>query len=129
MTIHLRDGKVTMTLSPRYSHIFKLLLIFFLVTTTSYYLFFEDRYDVHNIYKVTVTGRKRAFIQDVLQNEIDGPFDDSALAALCRTKTWMPGLIFKCEAPQGGIGNVRNVFLNCVRYAIEAGGLLLLLFL
>ena len=122
MTIHLRDGQLTMTLSSRSSHVFKLGIIVFLITTTAYYLFFDNRYDVHDVYQVAVTGRKGAFVQDILENEIDGPFDGSALAALCSTKTWTPGLIFKCEAPQGGFGDVRNVFVNCVRYAIEAGG-------
>ena len=68
-------------------------------------------------------GKKSAFINDVLENEIDGPYDDSALAALCSGKKWTPGLIFKCETPRGGIGNVRNVMMTCTRYAIEAGGI------
>ena len=87
MTIHLRDGQLTMTISPRSSHVFKLGIIVFLITATAYYLFFDDSHDVHDVYQVAVTGRKGAFVQDILKNEIDGPFDGSALAALCSTKT------------------------------------------
>lgn len=65
---------------------------------------------------------KEIYIQDFLATEIDGPFDNTALKKMCADKSWTPGLTIKCEAPAGGIGNVRNVFLNCIRYAIEAGG-------
>jgi len=66
---------------------------------------------------------KAAFIQDVVGSEIDGPHNNAPLTALCTQGTWIEGLIFKCAAAIGGVGNVRNIFLNCVRYAIEAGGL------
>jgi hypothetical protein len=112
-----------MSLSPRDTHIFQLLIVFIIVTISFYYLFLEGQYDVHDVYRGTVTGKKRLFVEDILATEIDGPFDGSPLADLCNTKKWIPGLIFKCEAPQGGLTNVRNIFLNCVRYAIEAGGM------
>ena len=70
---------------------------------------------------------KDIFIQKALGNEIDGPFNSAPLTALCRQAQWIDGLIIKCAAAIGGVGNVRNIFLNCVRYAIEAGGLFSLL--
>jgi hypothetical protein len=67
-------------------------------------------------------GHKAQFIQAVLDNEIDGDFDPTAMREVCASKKWNDQLIFVCGAPQGGLGNIRNVFLTCVRYAIEAGG-------
>jgi len=106
-------------------HISKLAVVFFSVLFMGYYLFSRPevrQQDYHEIYRVAVSGKKAAFVEAVLETEIDGPIDNSALVELCKGKVWTPGLIFRCEAPQGGVGNVRNVFLNCVRYAIEAGG-------
>ncbi|KFY82812.1 hypothetical protein V500_10317 [Pseudogymnoascus sp. VKM F-4518 (FW-2643)] len=65
---------------------------------------------------------KATFIQAFLDYEIDGAFDPVPIRELCANKTWNDNLTIVCGAPQGGIGNVRNVFLTCVRYAIEAGG-------
>ncbi|KAH8591362.1 hypothetical protein B0O99DRAFT_598224 [Bisporella sp. PMI_857] len=70
--------------------------------------------------------KKASFIQDAADWEIDGQYDDSPLRELCSKTKWQPGLIFKCEAAYGGIGNVRNTVLTCVRYAIEAGATALL---
>ncbi|PBP27719.1 alternative oxidase [Diplocarpon rosae] len=68
-------------------------------------------------------SRQSQFVADVLHddNEIDGRFDNRTLVQLCGSRKWIPGLIFRCEAPEGGVANVRNVILNCLRYAIEAG--------
>ena len=66
---------------------------------------------------------KEAFTRAFLGSEIDGPWDPKPIQKLCVDTKWEEGLTFVCEAPQGGVGNVRNVFLNCVRYAIQAGGL------
>lgn len=65
---------------------------------------------------------KEQFIQEASTWEIDGLFNDIPLRELCASKTWQPGLIFKCEDAFGGVGNVRNIILTCIRYAIEAGG-------
>lgn len=52
----------------------------------------------------------------------DAPFVSWPLARLCaETTTWTPGLIFVCDNNSGGVGNIRNFILTCVRYAIEAG--------
>jgi hypothetical protein len=117
-------------MSPHAFQTSKLAIIVFAVFFTSYFLFSRpeiSQADYHEIYRVAVSGKKAAFVEAVLDTEIDGPIDNGALVELCKRKVWTPGLIFNCEAPQGGVGNVRNVFLNCIRYAIEAGGTLLLL--
>jgi hypothetical protein len=72
---------------------------------------------------VTKELLKQEFIQDVIDNEIDGPINLDPLSELCRDTQWQAGLIVKCQPVPGGIGNIRNMFLNCIRFAIEAGGL------
>ncbi|KAG9242414.1 hypothetical protein BJ878DRAFT_425956 [Calycina marina] len=63
-----------------------------------------------------------AFVHNALQTPIEGPFDRTSISALCAKTKWTEGLIFTCDAPQGGFGNVENVFINCLRYVMEAGG-------
>jgi len=114
-----------MKMSPHAFQTSKLAIVVFAVLFTAYYLFSRPEItqaDYHEIYRVAVSGKKAAFVEAALETEIDGAIDNSALVELCKRKVWTPGLIFNCEAPKGGVGNVRNVFLNCLRYAIEAGG-------
>ncbi|KAK0108626.1 hypothetical protein ONS95_003419 [Cadophora gregata] len=114
-------------LSTQASTAIKLSIAFLSIAITAFYLFSGSADITHRgyraIYQTAVKGKKGLFVESLLadENEIDGPFNNGTLVELCRTRHWTPGLIFKCEAPEGGIGNVRNVFLNCVRYAIEAG--------
>lgn len=68
------------------------------------------------------TQSKHEFIQAASAWEIDGPFNDKPLRDLCMSKSWQPGLVFKCDDAFGGVGNIRNIILTCIRYAIEAGG-------
>ena len=65
---------------------------------------------------------KGEWIEGAADWEIDAPYNDTALHDLCETKNWNTGLVFKFEPAYGGVGNVRNIALNCLRYAIEAGG-------
>lgn len=52
----------------------------------------------------------------------DAPFVAWPLARVCsENKRWTPGLVFVCDNNSGGIGNIRNFILTCLRYAIEAG--------
>lgn len=52
----------------------------------------------------------------------DAPFIAWPLARVCsENKRWTPGLVFICDNNSGGIGNIRNFILTCLRYAIEAG--------
>jgi hypothetical protein len=54
------------------------------------------------------------------------PFRPEAIQTVCSKTKWTPGLVFTCDKSGGGIGNLRNSILNCVRYAIEAGGALVI---
>ncbi|PVH70865.1 hypothetical protein DL98DRAFT_369132, partial [Cadophora sp. DSE1049] len=65
---------------------------------------------------------KERWINDAADWNIDGPYNRTALYDLCETTKWTPGLAFKCGQMRGGIGNIRNMFLSCLRYTIEAGG-------
>ncbi|KAK9418482.1 hypothetical protein SUNI508_07970 [Seiridium unicorne] len=57
-------------------------------------------------------GEKARFVEDFLNNEIGGDFEGEAIATLCANRTWTKGLLFQCEPPPGGIGEVRNAHLN-----------------
>lgn len=55
----------------------------------------------------------------------DGPFVPWPLARVCserttRRQTTGPLVVFVCDNNSGGIGNIRNFILTCLRYAIEA---------
>ncbi len=66
---------------------------------------------------------KELFISDFLKHEIDGDFDGHAIAELCASKKWTPGLILSCQpAPGGGVGQIKNAHLSCIRFAMEMGG-------
>lgn len=62
------------------------------------------------------------FVQTFLENPIDGPHDLAPLRELCASRQWTEGLILKCAPTPGGVGNVRNMLLNCLRFGLEAGG-------
>lgn len=49
------------------------------------------------------------------------PFEPSGIRAVCDATQWTPGLVFTCDESVGGIGNIRNSILHCMRYTIEAG--------
>lgn len=54
------------------------------------------------------------------------PVDSEEMRAVCSSTKWNQSLVFTCDNNHGGIGHVRNSILNCVRYAIGAGGALVL---
>ncbi|RDL29917.1 uncharacterized protein BP5553_10544 [Venustampulla echinocandica] len=112
-----------MLFSPQSYQILTVSVVFISVCLTGYYLLRPQigQQDYHHIYRVAVSGKKALFVESALKTQIDGAFDIGGLIELCRGKTWTPGLIFKCEAPRGGVAVVRNIFLDCLRYAIEAG--------
>ncbi|KAI6717458.1 hypothetical protein PZA11_005548 [Diplocarpon coronariae] len=66
--------------------------------------------------------------QSTLENDaFNTPLLDSwELREICSTTDWNSSLVFTCDNNHGGIGHVRNSILNCVRYAIGAGGALVL---
>ncbi|OBT77692.1 hypothetical protein VF21_03727 [Pseudogymnoascus sp. 05NY08] len=49
------------------------------------------------------------------------PLSSPAIHHLCASTTWDPSLVFTCNASVGGIGNIRNSLLNCLRFTISAG--------
>ncbi|EPQ67235.1 Bgt-1145 [Blumeria graminis f. sp. tritici] len=51
----------------------------------------------------------------------DGPYVGWPLQRLCNEVKQTPGLVFLCDNNSGGVGNIRNFILTCIRYAIEAG--------
>lgn len=67
-------------------------------------------------------GEKATFVNDFLAHEIEGPFDGEPIRKLCASKKWTKDLILSCDPVPGGLGQVRNAHLNCIRFAIEAGG-------
>lgn len=109
-----------MAISPQTVQIFKYILIFIATISVGWYLFSD--HDYHETLQVAVSGKKGVFIQKAMRTDIDGPFDDSTLVEICQNTEWREGLIIQCESPYGGVANIRNVLLNCLRYAIEAGG-------
>lgn len=59
---------------------------------------------------------------DIDLSDPDAPFISWPLKRTCsEVDEWLPGVVFMCDNNFGGVGNVRNFILTCVRYAIEAG--------
>lgn len=48
--------------------------------------------------------------------------DSESIRSICGASQWNSSVVFKCDESVGGVGNIRNSILNCVRYAISAGG-------
>ncbi|KAI1339608.1 hypothetical protein F5Y15DRAFT_383208 [Xylariaceae sp. FL0016] len=71
-------------------------------------------------------GERANFISDFRNHEISGLFDGSPITQLCESKKWTKDLLFTCTPQTGGIGEVRNGHLNCIRLATEAGAELVL---
>jgi hypothetical protein len=65
---------------------------------------------------------REQYIQAILRNPVVGVFDPEPIRAKCNETKFQEGLVWECAVVIGGIGNVANMLLNCVRYAIEAGG-------
>ncbi|POS71964.1 hypothetical protein DHEL01_v209643 [Diaporthe helianthi] len=54
------------------------------------------------------------------------PVNDESIKSVCRTTQWNESLVFTCNESFGGIGNIRNSLLLCVRFAMQAGAALIL---
>lgn len=68
------------------------------------------------------TDPSRAGSSQVDLSLADSPFVSWPLARLCaEVPHWTPNLTFICDNNSGGIGNIRNFLLTCIRYAIAAG--------
>jgi hypothetical protein len=106
----------------------KFCVILSLSALIAFYLLSYQRDEVLRVlsqFKNTGAGTytdKEYFIKTVLETPIEDLFDPQPIRDLCNNTIWIGGLIFECDSPQGGVGNVENFFMNCVRFAIEAGG-------
>jgi hypothetical protein len=49
------------------------------------------------------------------------PIESESIKSICDDVQWNHTLVFTCDNSYGGVGNIRNSVLNCVRYAISAG--------
>jgi hypothetical protein len=54
------------------------------------------------------------------------PVNSPAIKSLCASTSWNESVVFTCDESSGGIAELRNAILNCVRYAIAAGGSLVI---
>ncbi|KAM7221099.1 hypothetical protein V8F06_003484 [Rhypophila decipiens] len=73
------------------------------------------------------TISKHDFIAAVLRDPVEGLVDLGPIQKKCNETKFQEGLIWQCAPVNGGIGNVVNMVLNCVRYALEAGATTLVL--
>ncbi|KAL1900620.1 hypothetical protein Sste5346_002345 [Sporothrix stenoceras] len=64
---------------------------------------------------------KQEYIDAVLRDPVEGLLDARPIRKMCDAIKFQEGLVWHCEMVNGGIGNVGNMWLNCVRYAMEAG--------
>ncbi|CAK7231217.1 inducible alternative oxidase 2 [Sporothrix bragantina] len=70
---------------------------------------------------------KEEYIEAILRNPVEGVLDPEPISRKCNETQFQEGLVWHCDTVVGGIGNVGNMWLNCVRYAIEAGATTLIL--
>lgn len=69
-----------------------------------------------------VKGLGRPDVSDIDFSDPDAPFVGWPLERACNEVTeWVEGVVWLCDNNWGGVGNVRNFILTCMRYAIEAG--------
>lgn len=52
--------------------------------------------------------------------------NEESIKSVCRTTQWNESLVFTCNESFGGVGNIRNSLLLCVRFAMQAGAALVL---
>lgn len=114
-----------MIILPRHDFLLKTCLTASVLCLFVIFLVINDPHLQHEI-RVFVQlekPHKEMFIERALSSTIDGKYDGRALNEVCSRTNWTEGLIFSCHGLEGGLGNVRNIFLNCIRYTIEAGGM------
>ncbi|KAH8590856.1 hypothetical protein B0O99DRAFT_478477, partial [Bisporella sp. PMI_857] len=69
----------------------------------------------------TIPSSGSAHIFNLHDYSFDGDYVGWPLQRLCNETVFQPGLAFVCDNNSGGIGNIRNFILTCIRYAIDAG--------
>jgi hypothetical protein len=69
-----------------------------------------------------VKGLGKPDVSDIDFSDPAAPFIGWPLERTCNEVTeWVEGVVWLCDNNWGGVGNVRNFILTCMRYAIEAG--------
>ncbi|KAJ8065865.1 hypothetical protein OCU04_004967 [Sclerotinia nivalis] len=105
-------------------HIFLVVLIIFSIC---FYIFLISAYDLpaHIIWQDYL---KSTLQPTEINNDIFNfpPASSRVIRAVCETTRWNPEIAFTCDNSVGGVGNIRNSILNCVRYAISAGASLVI---
>ncbi|KAH8820195.1 hypothetical protein F5884DRAFT_39693 [Xylogone sp. PMI_703] len=66
------------------------------------------------------------FIAAAMTSAQEDNFDHSHIRAMCDAQQWDPSVVFTCHGIIGGIGNIRQELLHCIRYSISAGAGLIL---
>ena len=110
----------TMLDSARLSHLAKFALPLFVFFCALIYL--TGGQSSYSQFIRQFKDEKKLFVADFLEHEIDGRFDGAPIQRLCSTRKWTPGLIMSCEPHPGGVGEVKNAHLHCIRIAMELGG-------
>ncbi|OAA61927.1 hypothetical protein SPI_04786 [Niveomyces insectorum RCEF 264] len=75
----------------------------------------------NTLQSVRASLSKEEYVAAVLRNPVAGVLDPEPIRRKCADTTFQAGLVWHCELVNGGIGNVGNMWLNCLRYALEAG--------
>jgi hypothetical protein len=105
---------------------FVVLFPILLISTTIVYLHLPHSSNNSLIDSVRQQYSKKAQSRFITSSIVEPPFNPHPIRLLCSEKKWIPGLIFTCNNPIGGIGNLRVSILTCVRFAIEAGAALVM---
>ncbi|KAH8602693.1 hypothetical protein B0O99DRAFT_531841 [Bisporella sp. PMI_857] len=66
------------------------------------------------------------FVAAAVESAIENDFDDSPIRELCDATVWDRSVVFYCHGVIGGVGNIKQELLHCLRYAIDAGAGLIL---
>lgn len=106
------------------------LVSIFLWILTSYMrlenLQFEFDVDEQDALTHPIELSKEKFIADIISSAVEDDFDQSHIRKMCDSQKWDQRVVFRCHGIIGGIGNIRQELLHCIRYAIDAGAGLLL---
>ncbi|RFU30229.1 hypothetical protein B7463_g6105, partial [Scytalidium lignicola] len=69
---------------------------------------------------------KEEFIATTMSSALEDNFDYSHIREVCDAQQWDSTVVFTCHGIIGGIGNIRQEILHCIRYSISAGAGLIL---
>jgi hypothetical protein len=115
----------TMRLPPginsRYAYLFGIVLISFWVYIFSFVLTPYD-FSMYILRQKYLQSTEHSGNLTTLDAFDFPPLDSHAIRLVCENVQWDPAIVFTCDNSVGGVGNIRNSILNCVRYSISAGG-------